>query len=115
MSKEILYSGLIAATAYVISYYTTWWSPYIIALLLTLIIQPITRVKLFAFIGGFVGFIIPTLCLDIQNDFILSTKIAAIFKLPHVFFLHLISSIIGGCLSLLGASMATSIQKVKQK
>ena len=115
IAQNVLYCGLIAATAYLVSYYTTWWSPYIVALLLTLTIRPNNSVKLLAFIGGFLGFIIPTLFFDIQNESILSSKIAAIFKLPHVFYLHLISSIIGGCLSLLGASMATSIKKVKQK
>jgi len=89
-----------------------WWAGAVIAFIAALVLGKKPAIAFVAGFGGlFVAWTILALIKSIPNNNILATRVAALFHLPHWFFVLLITAMIGG---LFGGLSALSGVFVKQ-
>ena len=93
----MLLAIILALSAWLLSFVLPWWSLAIPALLLGLLLGKSGRSS---FCYGFLGiaslWLIQTLIIHIQNDAILTTRMAELFSLPSAWLVLLATTIIGG-------------------
>ena len=110
--KFVLTTLLIILVAFIAGLYLPWWSVAIVAFLAALLIQP--RIGI-GFLSGFVGIFllwaIIAYWLDVNNESILSHKIAQIFPLGgSSVLLILITAFVGGLVGGFAAMAGSSIR-----
>lgn len=81
-----------------------WWWPAVVCSLVGFWRpKSFSRATFAGFVGTSLGWLVPTLFQDIQNQHILSKKIALLFHLPSYLGVHVVTLLIGGLLGALAA------------
>lgn len=111
--KFIIQVILTAAIAYFAEMNFPWWSAVIAAFIIGVII-PTTGWK--SFWGGFwgIGLLWVGVSLYIESESlpILTERVGSLFQLPHVFFLFLITFLVGGAAGGFGALTGNSLRGI---
>jgi hypothetical protein len=104
--------ALIALLGFLAGLFLPWWSIAIVAFLVALLVQPgIGRGFLAGFLGIFLLWALVAFWIDLQNESILSAKIAQLFPLGgSSVLLILITSLIGGLVGGFAAMAGSSIR-----
>lgn len=93
----MILATLIATAAWLLSFFLPWWSVFIPGLILG---ASLGRSGGHSFLWGFAGiaglWLLQTMIIDIQNNGILTKRIAGLFSLPSGWLIILITVIIGG-------------------
>ena len=107
---------LVGVLSILILYFLPWWSPMVLAFLFYFLF-PLKGKQSFwsAGLGCGIAFLIVALYTDIQNESILSQKMAALFHLPSHWLLSVLTAFVGFITSGLGAWMAQLFRKVLLK
>ena len=93
----MLLAVLLALSAWLLSLVLPWWSLAIPALLLGILLGKSGRSSFcYGFLGIATLWLIQTLIIHIQNEAILTTRMAELFSLPSAWLILLATSIIGG-------------------
>jgi hypothetical protein len=104
---------LTAVAAYFSQLYFPWWSAVIMAGIIAIFI-PVSGWK--SFWGGFFGvgilWLAKAILLQTETLPLLADRVAALFQLPHSFFLFLITFLVGGLASGFGAVTGNSLRGV---
>lgn len=111
--KFIIQIILTAALAYFAELNFPWWSAVVSAFIIGVII-PTTGWK--SFWGGFWGigllWLALALYIEAESFSILTERVSKLFQLPHVFFLFLITFLVGGVAGGFGALTGNSLRGI---
>lgn len=104
---------LVGFLSVLLLYILPWWSPMVLAFLFYFLFPLKTKNSFWsAGLGCGIAFLIVALYTDVQNEYILSQKMAALFHLPSHWLLSLLTSLIGFVTAGLGAWMAHLFRRV---
>ncbi len=114
MKIIVLKIALIAALSFGLQLLLPWWIIVIVAFAVELFFGGKTSFSFFAgFYGIFIYWLIYAGIIDIQNDFILSNKIAQLFHLPQLpLLMALVTALIGGIVGGLGSLTGNIFRKM---
>ncbi|MDB5196467.1 MAG: hypothetical protein JWP88_838 [Flaviaesturariibacter sp.] len=107
---------LIALFSFIAGLYLPWWSLAIVAFLVALLVpQSIGKSFLAGFAGIFLLWAILAFWIDVQNNHVLSQKIAQLFKLGNAsVLLILITALIGALVGGFAAMSGSSLRPVRK-
>ena len=117
--RFLLATLLTALLSFIAGLYLPWWSIAIIAFFVALFMgQFIGRSFLSGFLGIFLLWFIVALWIDINNEHILSQKIAQLFSLGNssvllILITALIGALVGGFAAMSGASLLPRKRRVR--
>lgn len=109
--RFLLATLLIALLSYIAGLFLPWWSIALAAFLVALIIRPSIGMSFLAgFTGIFLLWALVSLWIDIENEHILSHKIAQLFPLGGssallILVTALVGALVGGFAAMSGASL----------
>jgi hypothetical protein len=117
MIMRFLLATLLTTTfGFIAGIYLPWWSIAIVSFLVALlIVQPLGRGFLSGFSGIFILWGLLSFWIDLQNESILSHKIAQVIPLGGssvllIFITAFLGAIVGGFAAMAGSSMAPAIK-----
>jgi hypothetical protein len=119
--RFLLATLLTTALSFIAGIYLPWWSIAIVSFLIALlIVQPIGRGFLSGFAGIFILWGLLSLWIDLQNESILSHKIAQVIPLGGssvllILITALLGAIVGGFGAMAGSSLAPAIKSGRQR
>jgi hypothetical protein len=103
MKKFLLIAGIICVVSSATGLWLPWWSPAVIALITCMLLAPKNSV---GFAAGTVGvglaWLLAASIQDLNNEHILSTKMAALFQLPSSSWFIIVTMLLGSTIGGIG-------------